>query len=152
MSNNNSDNTANKFSVESLFPTSVGENSYTYGKFDVNTLFDNIKFGEEKEQNFDSDILLKNILTKRENIRKSYVKMFNLCCLKIKMADGLGKTDLIFELPEVIIDFTEISRRGCLQYISNRLRKQHLDTFVINNSKIFITWKFIELNKEKNKH
>ena len=83
------------------------------------------------------------------NIRNTYVKCYNLCCEKIKEANDIGLTDIIFELPTAMfITNTDCSDVNIIKYIDINLRKEKLNTYIINNRKIFVTWKFIELNKE----
>lgn len=80
------------------------------------------------------------------------VRSYNLCCEKIKEANDIGLTDLIFELPEVaLLTYTECKDIDIIEYISKNLQKQQLNTYIINSKKLFITWKFLELNKENNK-
>ena len=74
--------------------------------------------------------------------------MYNFCCNRIKDSDTNGITDLVFELPELIIDASIYKEKECIEYISKNLRDQHIDTLILKNNKLFITWKYFELNKE----
>ena len=88
-------------------------------------------------------------LKRRLKVRAKLVEMYNLCCEKIKEADDMGLTDIIFELPtSMFLINTDCVDIEIIKYIDNNLRKQKLNTYVVNSKKLFITWKFLELNKE----
>ena len=38
----------------------------------------------------------------------------------------------------------------CLKFISIKLRQENFDTIIISSTKMFITWKYIELKLEPN--
>lgn len=133
--------------IDKLMP--ANNVSYTNGKMDIESIAKDKFINDTPEQNFNSDVLLKNIKKKRQKLRNTLVNTYNLCCDKIKEADSIGLTDLIFELPEIMfLSFSECRDIDIINYISNNLRKQKLNTYIINNKKLFITWKFLELNKE----
>jgi hypothetical protein len=137
----------NKLTIDTLMPG--GSSGYLQkGKIDVNSISKDKFINDDPDINFNSDELLKTIQRRREKIRAKLVSSFNLCCEKIKEADAMGLTDLIFEVPNMI----SMSNIYCknidvIRYISDKLRKQHLNTHILNDTKLFITWKFIELNK-----
>ncbi len=141
-------NKTNKITIDTLMP---GSNSgYLHkGKFDINSISKDKFINDDPDINFDSGVLLKSIQKKREKIRAKLVTSYNLCCDKIREADNTGLTDLIFELPNMI----SMSNIYCkdidvIRYISNKLQDEKLNTYIIDDTKLFITWKFIELNKE----
>ena len=138
----------NKFTIDTLMPSS-NSNYLQRGKIDVNSISKDKFINDDPDINFNSDDLLKTIHKRREKTRAALVSSYNLCCEKIKEADGLGLTDLVFEVPNMI----SMSNIYCkdidvLRYIGDKLKKQKLNTYIINEKKIFITWKFIELNKQ----
>lgn len=133
--------------IDKLMPSN--NVSYTNGKMDIESIAKDKFINDTPEQNFNSDVLLKNIKKKRQKLRNTLVNTYNLCCEKIKEADSIGLTDLIFELPELMfLSFNECRDIDIINYISINLRKQKLNTYVVNSKKLFITWKFLELNKE----
>lgn len=119
------------------------------GKFDINSISKDKFINDDPDITFDSTVLLKSIKKKREKIRSNLVSCYNLCCEKIQEIDNMGLTDLIFEIPNMILMSNIYSKDiDILRYISDKLRKEGLNTYIIDERKIFITWKFIESNKE----
>jgi hypothetical protein len=138
--------------IENLIPSKTGNPEFNYikGKLDINVISKNTRYNDDNDEkySFDSKILLNNIYERRKRLRKWMVKMFNLCCEKIKTADELGLTDIMFEIPKVIVESSEFKHEQAIKYINENLKKQFLDTYIINYRQIFISWKYIELNRE----
>ena len=142
-------NIFSKMNIETLMP-SRNRNYNNTKKLDVYTISSGKQINIDPSRNFDSTELLANIYDRRKKIRNWFVDMYNLCCSKIKDADESGLTDLLFELPELLIDSSIYKEKECIEYISKNLREQNIDTLLLNNNtQLFITWKYIELNKEK---
>jgi hypothetical protein len=138
-----------RINIETLFPSKDGEKTFSDGKIDINTLYQNNMFVKEYNRTFNSDILLKNIIIKRKRLRKTFVEMYNKCCSRIKKMDDIGGTDLIYKIPEQVIECPEFIHEDCLNYISKYLREQHIETKIIDKYTIFITWHNIELKKSQ---
>ena len=135
--------------IDNLMPTKAGNYLKNKGKIDINCISKDKFINNEPDIEFNSDVLLKSILQRRQKTRNMMVTSFNLCCDKIQEADLIGLTDLIFELPSTIIMNNIYSKDvEIIRYISSKLQKQGLNTYIIDDKRIFITWKFIELNKE----
>ena len=137
-----------KMNIESLMPSKNNNYNHTK-KLDVYTISSGKQINIDPSRDFNSNELLTNIYERRKKIRNWFVDMYNLCCIRIKDADDNGMTDLIFELPELLIDSSIYKEKECIEYISKNLREENIDTLIIdNNKRLFITWKYIELNKE----
>jgi hypothetical protein len=137
--------------IENLIPgNNTSKCNYVKGKLDVNIISKNSKYNEDIDEKceFNSKILLNNIYEKRKKLRKWILKIYNTCCEKIKLADELGLTDIMFEIPEIILESSEYKHEQAIKYINDNLRKEYLDTYIINYRQIFISWKYIELNKD----
>ena len=139
-----------QMSIESLMPSKIPY-QYSNGKLDVNSISSGKSLNNEPQKNFNSNDLLKNIYEKRKKLRDWLVNMYNLCCTKIKDADDVGLTDIIFELPDLIMENSQYRHSDAIDYIMKNLRQEQIDVLKINNKKLFISWKYLELNKEKNK-
>ena len=138
-------------SVDDLFPSYDDENfRRSNPKLDVNSLARNFSYDKQEELNFNSDILLKNIIERRKLLRNTHVKLYNACCQQIKEVDGLnnGVTSIIFTLDKKYDECPFLNHMDCIKYIDENLKKELLDTYVMNDRQIFVTWKFIELNKQ----
>jgi len=137
--------------IDNLMPSKANI-QYTDGKIDINSIAKDKFINDIPNKEFNSDILLNKIRKRRNEDRNTMVRSYNLCCDKIKEANDIGLTDLIFELPEVaLLTYTDCRDIDIIEYISKNLQKQQLNTYIINSKKLFITWKFLELNKENNK-
>jgi hypothetical protein len=138
----------NKITIDTLMPCS--NNSYlNKGKIDINCISKDKFINDDPDITFDSNVLLKSIKKKREKIIKTCINCYNLCSEQIKDYDKLGLTDLIFQIPNSIsMTNTYCKDIEIIRYISNKLKKEGLDTYIIDDKKLFITWKFIELNME----
>jgi hypothetical protein len=100
----------------------------------------------EPNRDFDSTNLLKNIQEKRIKKRNWLVDEYNKCCAQIKDANETGLTDIFFTLPEIIVEHSSYKHKEALEYISKNLREQKLDTHIVNERTLFVTWKYLELN------
>ncbi len=95
---------------------------------------------------FNKNTLLNEKFEKRNRLLKIYYKYYGICIEKIKYNNKLGKTDLIFTVPDRIIDCNDYISKYCLEFISQKLENNKLNTVILDNTIIFITWKFIESN------
>ena len=137
-----------KMNIETLMPSNNNNNYNKSKRLDVYTISNERIINLDPNKDFNSNYLLVNIYERRKKIRNWMVDMYNLCCNRIKDTDINGITDLVFELPELIIDTSIYKEKECIEYISKNLRDQHIDTLILKNNKLFITWKYFELNKE----
>lgn len=135
-------------SVDKLFPE--GKTCCRNNIIDIDTLFKNTPLDNEPDISFSSDKLLNKIKKRRLNKLKKYNEMLRYCYQKIEETDNNNDTDLIFHIIESIPDCKEFIPMECLEYISLKLRKHDFDTKIMSNTSIFITWKYLELKKEKN--
>ena len=134
-------------SVDNLFPEGKHK-SGNNKKLDIDTLFKGTPLNDEPEINFSSDKLLDKIKKRRKNKLKKFNEMLRYCYQRIEETDSNNDTDLVFSVIDTMPDCKEYEPRECLEYISLKLRTQDLDTKIISNTCIFITWKYLELKKE----
>lgn len=115
------------------------------GSFDVYSLanLNNINW----KNKFNSDNLIKAKNVKKEKLIDTYLIYYNRCTERIESANSKDKMDIFFDIPEVIPECPNYNSFECLLFIEKKLRSQKLDTFIMNNKTIFITWKYIEENK-----
>jgi len=139
-----------QMNIETLMPSNNHKRNYNNNKgvLDVNMISSGKSINIEPHKDFDSTNLLNSIQEKRKKKRIWLVEMYNLCCNKIRDADDSGLTDIIFSLPEIILENSSYKHKEAIEYVSNNLREQHIDTCIVDHKTLFVTWKYIELNLE----
>jgi hypothetical protein len=135
-----------QMNIENLMPSNNHNYNHNKGILSVDMISNGSKINVEPDRDFDSTKLLNNIYERRQKKRNWLVDMYNQCCAKIKDSDDLGLTDIIFTLPEIIVENSSYKHIEALEYISKNLRDQKLDTYIIDYRNLFITWKYLELN------
>jgi hypothetical protein len=102
-------------------------------------------------EEINTDILINTRIEKREKILNVYMKYFNNCYDKIKILNAGNKIDLIYEVPRVVPDCAGFRPIDCIQFIETKLRSSGMDACKLSQTKLFITWKYIEANLNTNK-
>jgi hypothetical protein len=100
---------------------------------------------------FNIDTLIQKKNANRQKINDKYNRYYASCLHEIKMAISIDKTDFIFDVPKIDIECPEYSSLSCIVFIEKRLREQFIDTYKINQTSLFITLKYVEINKKNNK-
>lgn len=137
----------NILSVQSLVHKNVNVVKNYTGIIDVKSLL-SIKKSYDDIYLFNPDQLIKSRIEKREKILSTYMKIYKSCLEKIKMFESMNRVDMVFEIPQYMVDTLNYNPNDCLDYIRNKLTELFIDTYKISNKLIFITWKYIELNKD----
>lgn len=137
-------------SIDKLFPDGNNKSGIRGKKLDIDTLFKGTPLNNEPDINFNSDTLLEKVIKRRQNKLKKFNEMLRYCYQRIEETDNNNDTDLVFAVIENMPDCKEYDPRECLEYISIKLRTQDLDTKILSDTSIFITWKYLELKKENN--
>jgi hypothetical protein len=94
------------------------------------------------------DNLLKERKNRRKRLLTEYDKLFELCFQRILTADKMNITEICFDIPSHILGCNEYIVSECIDFLENKLRSLDIDTLRITNNSLFISWLFIELNKE----
>lgn len=139
------------FSIESLFPSKNNKcvPSKKGHRLDIESLFCNTPLNDEPDISFSSDILLDKIKKRRKLKLKYFYNMLRYCYERINSADDDHITDIYFRVLESIPECKSYTSLECLEFISEKLRMQLFDTIIINNTTMFISWKYLELKKEE---
>lgn len=135
----------NNININNLFSVSSSNKI-----LDVHSLYypkDNISNTQTK-MDFSVDNLINEREERKKKVIEQYKKLFYLCLKKIKMANKLNKTDIIFDIPDAIFMFPEYSIIDCMKYINEKLQKLYMETLILSDKTIFITWKDIDKNKK----
>jgi len=140
--------------IDKLIPANSTEShNYIKGKLSLNSISKDKFINDDPDINFNSNILIDNIKKRRINIRTILINAYNLCYEKILEADKAGLTDLIFLIPyKMQLNSNVCNPLHILTYISKALLKESINTYIIDETHLFITWKFLELNKELQKN
>jgi hypothetical protein len=137
-------------SVDNLFPSEI--RSGTRGrKLDVESLFSKTPLNSEPDITFTSNILLEKREKRRREKLNYYNQMLIFCHQRIKDADDDQASDIVFTVIESVPECKEYNSLECLEYISDKLRKEDLDTTILTPTNMFITWKYLELKKKEKK-
>lgn len=94
---------------------------------------------------FDTRELIEIKNKKIKYLYENYNKYYNYCIQKIKNANNLKKTDIIFSVPTTIFNNNEYNSDNCINFIETKLKKHEFDTIQLSENSIFISWKYIEL-------
>ena len=138
-----------EMNIENLMPSNNNNYNRNKGILTVDMISNGSKINVEPDRDFDSVKLLNSINDRRKKKRNWFVEMYNQCCAKIKDADDTGLTDIIFTLPEIIVENSSYKHIEAIEYVSKNLRDQKIDTYIIDNRSLFVTWKYLELNLTK---
>ncbi|ARF09386.1 hypothetical protein Indivirus_1_9 [Indivirus ILV1] len=126
-----------KINISNLFPGKVNQNNYR--PLDVHSLY-SITEKKQKKINFNLERLTKLREERKMKVIEQYEKVFNLCLNKINLANNLNKVELVYEVPEAVYGSFEYKPIDCLFYISEKLKKMNIETMILNECSIYITW------------
>jgi hypothetical protein len=133
-------------SVDALFPNKC--NNRRTGNIDIESLYQGTAILNGVKNKFTSDDLLENIIKTREKKLTAMIDQYNKCCRAITDANNNGLNYIKFSVPTYSPGCSTYSSIDTLEYISDNLRKNYLDTAIIDNITIFINWEDIEFKKE----
>ena len=129
-----------RINIESLFNCKTHNNS-------SKTL--DIKSISQPKKSFDIENLIETRERKRKRLLNYYLKFHENCLKKIEIANNLAKTDLLYSVTPTIINFPEYNSLECIKYIKNKLDQEYFDTYIVDENTLFITWLYLEVNREK---
>lgn len=139
-----------RLNINSLFNKKVSNDK---SSLNIQTLYNPKLTRKSREITKKVHFNVDNIIIEQEERKKKvineYKKIFNLCLNKIKTANKINKTDMVFEVPKVIFTCPDYDYRECLEKIEISLRELCMDTLILSNDTIFISWYNIKDNKEK---
>lgn len=134
-----------KMTVDSLFPCKNNVSGKKGKKINVSTLFKGSALSSEPVLDYSSSVLIARREKRREVKLKHYNVMLKYCWDKIYQMDENGESDLFFNVVDQIAECKEYSPIECMEFISRKLRDESIDTVIMGNNMMFITWEYIEL-------
>lgn len=132
-----------RISINNLFPTN------DFQPLDVNNLYNTQGNKAKNKLNFNIDRLIKLREERKQKIFIQYDKIFNMCLNRITLANNLNKTEIVYEVPEAIYGHFDYNIHDCIQYLENKLKDMDLDTLILNNRTIYVSWLNLEENRKK---
>ena len=134
-----------KISINLLTSKNNDDNDCPAGYLSINTMTSK----KTKESYLTQiDNLVKERKNRRRKLLTEYDKLFERCFERILIADKMNKTDICFDMPEHILGCNEYILSESMEFLENKLRSLDIDTLRISNNSLFISWLYIELNKE----
>jgi hypothetical protein len=128
-----------KINIENLF----------HCKTHINTKILDVRAITNNQKIFNTDTLIETREKKRKTLLNYYLKFYDICLKKIEIANNLNKTDLLYTVTEFIPNCPEYKPIDCIEYIKEKLENNFFDTYIVGNKTLFITWLYLEANKEK---
>lgn len=98
---------------------------------------------------FSVDALIADREDREKKVVEEYKGVFHKCLKKIKLANKMNKSDIIFEVPQTIFMCPGYNYHVCINYINKRLHKLYMDTSILTDRTLFITWINIAKNKKQ---
>ena len=136
-----------KISINNLFPA-----SHDFQPLDVNNLYNTNEQKVKNKINFNIDKLVKLREERKKKILVQYEKVFNMCLSKINLANNLNKTEIVYDVPEAIYGHFDYVIGDCIEYVHEKLKNMDLDTIILNEKSLYISWLYLEENRNKIKN
>lgn len=134
-----------KININNIFASN--NNGNIFQPLNVNNLYNNDE-QKDKKINFNIERLIKLREERRKKIMTQYEKVFKMCLNKINSANDLNKTEVIYDVPEVMFGYSDYNLNGCIQYVNDKLQGINLDTIILGKT-IYISWLNLEENIKK---
>jgi hypothetical protein len=133
-----------RISINNLFPS-----PNDCKPLDLDNLSNNQESKTKNKINFNIDKLIKLREERKKRIFIQYEKIFHICLNKITMANNLNKTEILYEIPDAIYGHFDYSVNDCMEYVYSKLKNMKLDTLILNEKSIYISWLNLEENIKK---
>ncbi len=101
---------------------------------------------------FSPETIIRQNNERRQLLLNNYMIQYDKCITHIKQENNTNKTDTIYEVASHIPGLPNYDSSECILYIDNKLRGIYFDTYIMDTRTLFISWKYLELNKYEAKH
>lgn len=132
-----------KININNLFPSVV-----TDDPLDVHSLFNLEEQKNRKKMNFNLDKLVKLREERKNKVISQYEKVLGFCLNKITLANNMNMLEVIYEIPEVMFGSFEYNPVDCILYINEKLKDMKLDTLILDDFSLYISWSNLGKNLE----
>lgn len=126
-------------SISNLFPKSRFHNRV----LDVYSLC-NVDENKLEDEEFSVKSLIIERQERRQLIYDEYRKLYRICLSKIKQANKINRTNLIYTVQKTVYGCTGYIPFECLHYIQTKLEALQLTATIQDEYTILIDWKDIE--------
>jgi hypothetical protein len=131
-----------KINIEVLYPSTT-KRTYSTKEISLDTLCPT-----KQSETFNVDELIRTRKQRRNTLLAEYTKSYERCLDKIKIANSLNKIEICFDVPRIIMGCHGYRSEDCIDYIQQKLRVQGIDTLELNKNSIYISWLYLELNRD----
>ena len=112
----------------------------------VHTLYDTQGNKDREKVSLNIERLIHLRDERKNRVLVQYEKTYTSCINKITIANELNKTDITFTAPDTSFGYTDYNVVDCVNYIKTKLDELKLDTMVLSDNTLYISW----LNLGKN--
>jgi len=132
-----------QLSISTLYP----KTKFKKDSLSTNSLLDGSRLDNTLPY-FNIDALIEERKSKKHEVKDIYRKFLSLCMEKIKELNSREHTDFVFNVPPFIYLCPKYNSHECLRYIEVKLRNKYIDTLILSNCDIFVSWLYAEQNKK----
>lgn len=123
--------------LSKLYPKNI-----SYKPLDINTLA--MTTFKETPPMFTIEKLVRRRNKEKLQLQSVYEKIYNQCLQQIELADNMKKEHTTVEIPFIVYGHNNYSQKECLNYVNDKLNQDGLDTLILYDKKIYISWFKIE--------
>ena len=133
-----------KININNLFPNQNND----FKPLDVYSLYGSKDAKLTNQVTFSIDNLLNKNKLKRLKVYKEYHKIYRMCLTKVSIAINMDLLNICYQIPENAIGYNNYDKNDCLNYLQEKLKLMYMDTFVISDNTLFVSWEHVEDNKK----
>lgn len=131
-----------KLSIDNLFPCAAPREDDK--PLDIYSLCNYRDNRVEKKINYNIDRLITLREDRRKKLEEQYTRIFKMCMTKIHLANNLNKTEVIYQVPDIVYRYPEYDPMECLRKLDKKLTDQCFVTHFLPHQMISISWEDIE--------
>lgn len=134
-----------RINIDNLFPSAKQKGR---SPLDVYSLYHPKEAQREEENQFSIENLIQFREDKKKKAVVHYERIYTMCLNRIAYVNNMSKTDMVYHIPLAIYRCPEYDANECLKILETRLRAQYLDTLILNQNSLFISWLNVAQNRK----
>lgn len=123
--------------LSKLYPKNIANKP-----LDINTLV--MTTYREPTSSFTIEKLVMRRNQEKLKLQAVYENIYTQCLQNIESADNMKRDNTTFEIPLMIYNSNNYDQKECTKYINDKLVQAGLETIVLYDTKIYISWFKIE--------